>query len=85
MPNNDFVSGLKLETKEGQYGEYIKGTINTEEIFNNPINNGKYLNFMIFKSKAGKWYAVVSKSQNQNQNNNQNIISFDNTDEEIPF
>ena len=77
MPDNEFVKGLKLETKEGQYGEYIKGTINTEDIFNNPINNNKYLNFMMFKSKAGKWYAVVSKPKNQTSN----IID----EEEIPF
>ena len=77
MPDNEFVNGLKLETKEGKYGEYIKGTINTEDIFNNPINNGKYLNFMIFKSKSGKWYAVVSKSQNQTtQTVDENEIPF---------
>lgn len=75
MPEN-FVNGLKLETKEGKYGEYIKGTINTEDIFNNPINNNKWLNFMMFKSKAGKWYAVQSKPQNKT-----NVIDED----EIPF
>ena len=77
MPDNEFVNGLKLETKEGKYGEYIKGTINTEDIFNNPINNGKYLNFMIFKSKGGRWYAVVNKPQDKQSS------TIDN--EEIPF
>ena len=54
MPDNDFVNGLKLETKKGKYGEYIKGSIDTENIFNNPMN-GKWLNFMMFKSKSGNW------------------------------
>lgn len=84
MPN-EFINGLKLETKKSQYGEYIKGTINTEDIFNNPIN-GKYLNFMIFKSKSGNWYAVQSKQQSQGGQSNQNIVSFGKVDEEeIPF
>lgn len=77
MPDNDYVNGLKLETKQGKYGEYIKGSINTEDIFNNPLNNGKWLNFMIFKSKGGKWYAVNSKPQGQQEN----TINED----EIPF
>lgn len=77
MPDNDYVNGLKLETKQGKYGEYIKGSINTEDIFNNPLNNGKWLNFMIFKSKGGNWYAVNSKPQNQQEN----TINED----EIPF
>lgn len=76
MPDNDFVNGLKLETKQGKYGEYIKGSIDTENIFNNPMN-GKWLNFMMFKSKSGKWYAVQSKPQNQTTN------TID--EEEIPF
>lgn len=78
MPDNDFVIGLKLETKQGKYGEYIKGSINTEDIFNNTLNNGKWLNFMIFKSKGGKWYAVQSKPQGQEENK---MIDED----EIPF
>ena len=77
MPENEFVNGLRLETKEGKYGEFIKGSINTEEIFNNPLNNEKWLNFMMFKSKGGKWYAVINKQQNQTTN------KID--DEEIPF
>ena len=77
MPDNEFVKGLKIETKEGQYGEFIKGSINTEEIFNNPLNKDKWLNFMMFKSKAGKWYAVVSKPQDKQSN------TIDS--EEIPF
>lgn len=83
MPDNEFVNGLRLETKEGKYGEYIKGSINIETILYNPLNNSKYVNFMIFKSKAGKWYAVINKPQNQQEN----IISFNNIDdeEELPF
>lgn len=77
MPDNKFVNGLKLETKQGKYGEYIKGTIDVEAIFNNPINNNKYLNFMVFKSKGGKWYAVQSKPQNQTDK----VIDEDN----LPF
>ena len=77
MSDNEFVNGLKLETKQGKYGEFIKGSINTEEIFNNPLNNNKWLNFMVFKSKSGKWYAIISKPQNQQEN----IINED----EIPF
>ena len=78
--DNDFVKGLKIETKQGKYGEYIKGSIDVENIFNNPINNNKYLNFMMFKSKAGNWYAVNSKPQT-NTNVNTNTIDED----EIPF
>ena len=76
MPDSDFVNGLKLETKQGKYGEYIKGSINTEDIFNNPLNNGKWLNFMMFKSKGGKWYAVNSKPQNQQETINEDEIPF---------
>lgn len=73
---NEFVQGLKLETKQGKYGEYIKGSINTENIFNNPINNDKWINFTMFKSKSGNWYAVQSKPQGQNK-----VVDED----EIPF
>ena len=76
MPDSDFVNGLKLETKQGKYGEYIKGSINTEDIFNNPLNNGKWLNFMMFKSKGGKWYAVNSKPQNQQETINEDETPF---------
>lgn len=82
MPDNDYVKGMHLETRQGQYGEYIKGSIDTEEIFNNPLNNGKWLNFMMFKSKTGKWYPVNSKPQNQQQTNN--VVQFVDEDE-IPF
>lgn len=82
MPDNDFINGLKLETKQGKYGEYIKGSIDTEGIFNNPLNNGKWLNFMMFKSKSGNWYAKVSKPQGQENG----IVSFNKINEdEIPF
>lgn len=77
MQDNEFVQGLKLETKTGKYGEYIKGSINVETLFNNPLNNQKWLNFMMFKSKGGKWYAVLSKPQSQSEN------KID--EDEIPF
>lgn len=80
MPDNDFLKGVSLETKQGQYGEYIRGSINIETIFENPINNDKWVNFMMFKSKAGKWYAVQSKPQNSQ------TVTFNKIDEdEIPF
>lgn len=80
MSDNDFVQGLKLETKEGEYGEYIKGSINVESIFNNPLNNKVWLNFNIFKSKSGSWYAKIIKPKGQE------TVSFNKIDEdEIPF
>ena len=78
MSENEFVQGLDLETKEGKYGEYIRGSINVEDIFKNPVNNNKWVNFMMFKSKAGKWYAVLPKKKTES------VVSFDNV-EEIPF
>lgn len=82
--SNEFVNGLKIETKTGQYGEFMKCSINLEEIFNNPLNNDKWLNFMIFKSKAGNWYSKISK--NKVQKNNENIVDFNEiNDEDIPF
>lgn len=80
MPDNEFVKGVRLETKQGQYGEYIKGSINVEDIFCNPLNNNKWLNFMMFKSKAGNWYIVNAKPKNQPQ---ENIVKFE--QEELPF
>lgn len=74
MSDNEFLKGVKLETKKGQYGEYIKGSINVETIFENPVSSEKWINFMIFKSKSGNWYAVQSKPQNK-------VIDED----EIPF
>ena len=81
MPDNEFFKGLKLETKEGKYGEYIRGAIDVEAIFQNPLVNNKWANFMMFKSKAGKWYAVQSKPQSQEKE-----VTFSPIDEdEIPF
>ena len=78
--DNDFVQGLKLETKQGDYGEYIKGSINVETIFNNPLNENKWLNFNIYKSKGGNWYAKLIKPKNQE------VVKFDKPNEdEIPF
>lgn len=85
MPDNDFVKGVKTETKQGQYGEYIKGYIDVENIFNNPIKNNKYINFLMFKSKAGNWYMVNAKQKDTQQNNQQsNIVQFVDEDE-LPF
>lgn len=78
MQDNEFLQGVKLETKEGQYGEYIRGSINVETIFNNPINNNKWINFVMFKSKGGKWYAKVVKPKEQTEN----VVNFE---DEIPF
>lgn len=85
MPDNDFVKGVKVETKQSQYGEYIKGYIDVENIFNNPIKNNKYINFMMFKSKAGNWYMVNAKQKDTQQNNQQNnIVQFVDEDD-LPF
>lgn len=83
---DDFVKGLFLETKTNQWGgEYIKASINVEKIFENPLNQQKYLNFMIFKSKSGQFYAKLSKKPEQTQQANNNIVAFSQLDDEIPF
>lgn len=80
MSDNEFLQGLRLETKEGQYGEFIKGSIDLQAIRQNPVNNDRWINFMMFKSKADKWYAVQSKPQNSQ------AVTFSKVDEdEIPF
>lgn len=59
-----FVNGIKLETKENQFGsEYIKASIDLEALKENPINNDKWINFMIFKSKSGNWYTQICQKQ----------------------
>lgn len=85
---DDFVKGMFLETKQNQWGgEYIKASINVEKIFENPIKNEKYINFMIFKSKGGTWYTQLTRSpQGNNTGQSQNIVSFAPIDEdELPF
>ena len=81
--NDEYLKGVRLETKKGQYGEYIKGSIDIETLKQNPINNGKYINFVIFKSKAGNWYAKQSGNQ---QSENKPIVEFKEVpQEELPF
>ena len=72
----NFVKGIRLETKKNQYGgEYIKASINVEQIFENPVNNEKWVNFMIFKSKNGNWYTQLAKKQEEIKDTQ--IKSFD--------
>lgn len=79
MSDKQFLKGVRLETKQGQYGEYIKGSINIDEIYLNPVNE-KYINFLLFKSKSGKWYAELQKPREEQ------VVTFNKVDEEeIPF
>ena len=61
MSDIQFVNGLRLEAKETQYGELLTGSIDVEKILNNPINNGKWVNFIIKRGKdSNKPYAVIN-------------------------
>lgn len=89
--SDEFVQGLRIETKKSQYGEFMKCSIDTEQIFNNPVNRERWINFNIFKSKAGNWYAKISKPQGQESATQKpqaqdNVVEFaEISEDEIPF
>ena len=54
---NNFAKGVIVRTIQTQYGELIKIGIDTQKLFDNPINDSGYANLILKKSKNGKWYA----------------------------
>ena len=81
--SDNFAKGVNLKTIPTQYGEMISVGINTEKIFENPMN-GQYVNFIFKKAKSGKWYA--QNNEYKKEQTNQNLVEFNEINEnELPF
>lgn len=84
----DFAKGINIKEKVFEGGNsIINMSIHIEQIFENPINNEKYVNITIKRGKeSGKLYAInnefYQKNNNKVEEKEEEIIKFD---EELPF
>ncbi len=86
MADIQFAKGINVKSVNTQFGEILKVGINTAQLFDNPIKETGWLNLDFKKSKNGSWYAVINDFQPSNTQQNQNIVNFDEINEdEIPF
>ena len=85
MNQQDFTQGIKIKSIQTKYGEILKVGINTNEIFNNPVNEQGWLNSDFKKSKNNTWYAVNNtyKKEEKQETIQDNIVEIN--EEEIPF
>ena len=85
----DFAKGINIKEKVFEGGNsIINMSIHIEQIFENPINNEKYVNITIKRGKeSGKLYAINNEFYQKNnakvEEKEEEIIKFD--DENIPF
>lgn len=85
----DFAKGINIKEKVFDNGNSIINiSINVEQIFENPINNEKYVNITLKRGKeSGKLYAINNEFYQKNskkvEENNGEIVQFG--EEEIPF
>ena len=86
----EFAKGIKLNEKRFDNGDAIVNmSIDMSQIMENPINNDRFINVTIKRSKKNeKLYAVIneyySKKDNKVEETEGEIVKFD--DEEIlPF
>lgn len=95
----DYTKGIRIKTLNSRYGEFIAVGLNIEEFKNNPINERGYVNFRLYKSKAGEWYATnenqtVSYSESNSMSSNNTVNNKEDSsivnnyildDTEVPF
>lgn len=87
MTDKIFAKGIRVK-EIGQFGS-IKLSINSAEIFD-PQNGfdeaSGWGNFIINKSKGGNLYIEVDKWKPNKNNNDNNVVEFNQIDEdELPF
>ena len=85
----EFAKGIKLNEKKFDNGDAIVNmSIDMSQIMENPINNDRFINVTIKRSKKNeKLYAVIneyySKKDNKVEETEGEIVKFG--EEEIPF
>ena len=85
----EFAKGIKLNEKRFDNGDAIVNmSIDMSQIMENPINNDRFINVTIKRSKKNeKLYAVIneyySKKDNKVEETESEIVKFE--DESIPF
>ena len=85
----EFAKGIKLNEKRFDNGDAIVNmSIDVSQIMENPINNDRFINVTIKRSKKNeKLYAVIneyySKKDNKVEETDGEIVKFE--DGEIPF
>lgn len=58
----EFAKGVSVKVQETKFGDIIKLGVNVEQFLKNEPNEVGFINIEIKKSKAGKMYAVLSKT-----------------------
>lgn len=89
----EFAKGIKLNEKRFDNGDAIVNlTIDVTQVMDNPINNDRFINLTIKRSKkTEKLFAIVNEYYSKKQTEEpttegpttDEIVSF--SDEEIPF
>ena len=85
----EFAKGIKLNVKRFENGDAIVNmSLDVSQIMENPINNDRFINVTIKRSKKNeKLYAVIneyySKKDNKVEETEGEIVKFE--DGEIPF
>jgi hypothetical protein len=85
----EFAKGIKLNEKRFDNGDAIVNmSIDVSQVMENPINNDRFINVTIKRSKKNeKLYAVIneyySKKDNKVEETEGEIVKFG--EEEIPF
>ena len=85
----EFAKGIKLNEKRFDNGDAIVNMIiDMSQIMENPINNDRFINVTIKRSKKNeKLYAVIneyySKKDNKVEETEEELVKFG--EEEIPF
>jgi hypothetical protein len=85
----EFAKGIKLNEKRFDNGDAIVNmSIDVTQLMDNPINNDRFINVTIKRSKKNeKLYAVIneyySKKDNKVEETDGEIVKFG--EEEIPF
>ena len=85
----EFAKGIKLNEKRFDNGDAIVNmSLDVSQIMENPINNDRFINVTIKRSKKNeKLYAVIneyySKKDNKVEETEGEIVKFE--DGEIPF
>ena len=85
----EFAKGIKLNEKRFENGDAIVNmSIDVSQVMENPINNDRFINVTIKRSKKNeKLYAVIneyySKKDNKVEETEGEIVKFG--EEEIPF
>ncbi len=83
----EFAKGIKLNEKRFDNGDAIVNmSIDVSQVMENPINNDRFINVTIKRSKKNdKLYAVINEyySKKTIEETEEELITF--SDESIPF